>query len=567
MKKRLMLSMLLVLIISLAIITTIFIGIVNSEYLEVTKKNLSENNNIVINLIKGQSDIPYKTQLDGIYKNSETRVTIINKYGKVLYDSEVDLGKLDNHNGRPEVVEARQNGEGSSIRYSKSTKSNMMYVARAYDDSNIVRSSIQLRKILGFEGKYLNYYVTAMFLVIMLTWLFSSRLSKIIIKPINDLQHITSKVAQGELDKRVDISSNDEIGQLGITFNHMADKLQYTLKDSTDKQTRLEAILKSMDSGVIAVDKNYRVIMINPYAKKMFGINKDIIGQNFMDNIRDFEFENIFKKHAEDYSELKILWPKECDLRIKTADIISNGIEIGTVAVVQDITDIKRLENIRSQFVANVSHELKTPLTSIKGFAETLRYVQDDTTKIKFLDIINDEADRLTLLINDILTLSDIENAPEAKMDRIDVNKIILSVLELMKNSALKKKIALINDTVAVPNIIGDSGRFKQMLINLVDNAIKYSENGAKVTIGTDYRDKRCIIWVQDTGVGISEEHISRIFERFYRVDKARSRNQGGTGLGLAIVKHIVMSFDGTISIESKVGEGSKFTVEIPVKE
>lgn len=567
MKKRLMLSMLLMLIVSLVIITTIFVTIVNSEYLEVTKKSLSGNNNIVINLIKGQSKITNNTQLDSIYKNSETRVTVINKYGIVLYDSGVDLEELDNHNKRPEVIEARQKGDGSSIRYSKSTKSNMMYVAKVYGDNNVVRSSIQLRKVIGFEGKYLIYYIIAMIVVIILTWMFASRLSHIIIKPINDLQYITSKVALGELDKRVDISSNDEIGQLGITFNHMADKLQYTLKDSMDKQTRLEAILRSMDSGVIAVDKSYKVIMINPYAKKIFGISKDIIGQNFMDNIRDFEFENIFKNRAEDYSELKILWPKERDLRIKTADIISNGIDIGTVAVVQDVTDIKRLENIRSQFVANVSHELKTPLTSIKGFAETLRYVQDDATKIKFLDIIDDEADRLALLINDILTLSDIENTAEAKMDVIDINKIILNVLELMKNSASKKKIELINDAVEVPNLIGDSDRFKQMLINLVDNAIKYSENGAKVIVGTDYRDTKCIIWVQDTGVGISEEHISRVFERFYRVDKARSRNQGGTGLGLAIVKHIVMCFDGTISIESKVGEGSKFTVEIPVKE
>lgn len=559
--------MLITLIISLIMITTIFVTIVNSEYLEVTKRNLRENNNILINILKVQTNGSNYIKLENIYKNSEFRVTVIDRSGNVLYDSRIDLEQLDNHNKRQEIVEARQKGEGSSIRYSDSTKSNMMYVATLYGDSYIVRSSVPLRKILGFEGKYLVYYIIAMLIVILMTGLFSSKLSNRIVKPINDLQYITSKVALGELDNRVNIVSNDEIGQLGVTFNHMAEKLQLTLKDSTDKQTSLEAILKSMDSGVIAVDKSYKVIMINPYAKEMFGINKDIIGQNFMDNIRDFEFENIFKNRAEEYSEIKILWPKERNLRIKTADLISNGLEIGTVAVVQDVTTIKKLENMRSQFVANVSHELKTPLTSIKGFAETLRYVQDDATKIKFLDIINDEADRLTRLINDILTLSDIENTSEAKNEKIDVNKVISNVFELMKNYAASKKIDLVNNSVIVPNIIGDTDRFKQMLINLVDNAIKYSESGAKVTIGTDYKDDRCILWVQDTGVGISGEHISRLFERFYRVDKARSRNQGGTGLGLAIVKHIVMSFNGTISVESRIREGSKFIVEIPIKE
>jgi len=306
--------------------------------------------------------------------------------------------------------------------------------------------------------------------------------------------------------------------------------------------------------------------MINPYAKEIFGINKDVIGENLLDVIDEYNFENIFKYNLEEYKEIKITWPKERELRIKTADIISEHKLIGTVAVVQDITDIKKLENMRSQFVANVSHELKTPLTSIKGFAETLKYVEDSDTRDKFLDIINDEAERLTRLINDILILSHIEQHREGKLEEFNINEVIEEVYNLMKNIAESKGVNIKIVGENLPTIVGDRDRFKQMIINLVDNGIKYSEKNDKVFIGTELKNNNYIIWVEDTGVGMSKEHLNRIFERFYRIDKARSRSQGGTGLGLAIVKHIVLSFNGNIEVESQLGVGTKFTIYIPLK-
>jgi two-component system phosphate regulon sensor histidine kinase PhoR len=420
------------------------------------------------------------------------------------------------------------------------------------------------QSIISIKSIYLKYYIAVVLVSILISVLVALRLSQSIIKPIEDLKFITSKIASGELYRRVNIIKNDEIGQLGITFNNMAYKLQVTLKNALDNQNELEAILKSMDSGVIAIDKNYNVIMINPYAKTIFGISRDIIGEKLMYNIRDFELEDIFKDTKEEYREIKIFWPKQRELRIRTADIISDNEKIGVVAVVQDITDIKKLENMRSQFVANVSHELKTPLTSIKGFAETLKYVDDTINRDKFLNIINDETDRLTRLINDILTLSQIENSIEKKLEEVRVNDIIKDVICLMRTSAEKKNIKLLIEEEYIPNLLGDGDRFKQMLINLVDNAIKYSDKDASVKIGVKNEENACILWVEDTGVGIPEKHIGRLFERFYRVDKARSRSQGGTGLGLAIVKHIVKGFNGTITVESKVGKGSKFIVKIP---
>lgn len=566
MKKKLMLSMLATLIFGMLIITTLFIFIENYQYKENIKEILKANNDIIINVLKNENISNKQAFFKENFKNEAVRETFIDRNGKVLSDSIANPEDMDNHNSRKEVQDARKYGDGYSVRHSFTLGQDTVYFATVFGDGYVVRSSVTIQAIRGIEGKYSKYYLAIIIISIILSIIFASKLSHSIVRPIRNLEFTTSRIAQGELYRRVNIYSNNEIGQLGKTFNNMADKLQETIKDSLDKQNKLEAILRSMDSGVIAIDKNSKVIMINPYAKRIFAINKDIIGEKLMDNIRDFEFEDIFNNINDEYRELKILWPKERELRVRTADIIRGKEKIGTVAVVNDITDIKRLENMRSQFVANVSHELKTPLTSIKGFAETLKYVDDPVNREKFLDIINDEADRLTRLINDILTLSNIENEIDEKVEEIKVNDIVKDVYYLMKNTADKKNIRLFTAVEDVPNLLGNSDRFKQMIINLVDNAIKYTDHNGTVKVGTKYENKECIIWVEDTGVGIPKEHIGRLFERFYRVDKARSRVQGGTGLGLAIVKHIVMAFNGIIEVESEVNKGSKFVVKIPCK-
>jgi two-component system phosphate regulon sensor histidine kinase PhoR len=540
--------------------------IIENQYTQTIKSNLEDNNHFVINVLNRNEtldkDLFFKENLIKL----KVRVTYIDKEGNVIVDSLADKDTLNNHNDRPEVIEARKNSVGFSLRYSNSLKKNMIYVATEFNGGYVVRSSMAVDIIDNIEEKYMQYYIITLICVVIAAAFVSSRLSHAIVKPIKDLQYITSQVANGDLDKRIKTYARDEIGELAISFNNMADKLQVSLKEITEKQNRLEAILKSMDSGVIAIDRNSKVIMINPYAKQIFGIDKDIIGLNLMDIIRDFELENIFKHTSKGYNEIKLYWPKERELRVKTADIINEMEIIGTVAVVQDITDIKRLENMRSQFIANVSHELKTPLTSIRGFSETLKYVDEPEQRDKFLDIINDESERLTRLINDILTLSSIEQHRESKNEVIDINEVTQDVYNLMKNTSDVKNIELRISNSEMPNIKGDRDKFKQAIINLVDNAIKYSEAGDKVIIRTETKDNSCIIWIEDTGVGMSKEHLNRIFERFYRVDKARSRAQGGTGLGLAIVKHIVLNFNGTINVESELGKGTKFTIIIPIE-
>lgn len=562
MKKKILITVIIAILFALIVISSSFIAIVNYRYIDSSKETLKFYNDLI-----KYSDLSKIENLKELVKADEeakqVRITYILPDGTVVYDTNVDKSTLENHNNREEVKEAEEKGEGSAVRYSTTLKKTLVYYATKLNDGSIIRTSIAIENTKVFKDGLLKYYLIILAIVISISIIISLKLIRVILEPVREMEFITSRIARGELNRRVKILSNDELGTLGKTFNNMADQLQGKINEVLDKQNRLEAILQSMDSGVIAVDRKHNVIMMNHYSKKIFGIKKDIIGEPLMDHIRDFELDLLFEKKDVRVHEIKIIWPKESILRIRTADII-NGLDyIGTVAVLQDITDIRRLENIRSQFVANVSHELKTPLTSIKGFAETLKYVKDDENRERFLNIINDEAERLTRLINDILTLSNIEQKADVFKEEFFPNDVIDDVFILMNNLIEDKKIKLEFENNNTKYLYGSRDGFKQMLINLIENAIKYSEEGDKVTFRSYNLDSKLVIEVEDTGCGIPESEIPRIFERFYRVDKARSRAKGGTGLGLAIVKHIVKNFNGDITVNSVLGKGSNFIVKI----
>lgn len=565
MKKRLLINIVGTIFFTLILVTVLFVSIVNYQYEENVKSDLKVNNGYVEKIMSSKEVNDFGKLLNNVYINSDIELIVLNNQNQIIFSNIQDKSKVD-ISKMYEIDKAKTYGDSYTIRFNNTDNKNVIYYATNKKNSYTVISS----EVLSLSGviavKYIEYYIFMVIIAMMLSIYFGLRMSNSIILPIKNLEFTTSLVAKGELKRRVLIESDDELGHLSKTFNKMAEQLQLTMQDALEKQMKMEAILKSMESGVIAVDRNNKVIMINPYAEVLFGIEKDIIGKNFIENIRDFEFEEVFKSKSNEYKELKILWPKERILRIKTADIISDKKHIGTVAVVQDITDIKKLENMRSQFVANVSHELKTPLTSIKGFAETLKYVKDEEKRIQFLDIIDEEVERLTRLINDILTLSDIEVHKTMKKENFYVDEVLNNIFNLMKNTADSKNIKLEIVENSHTKLIGEKDMFKQMVLNLVDNAIKYSEVNDTVSFGAKTEKNLCVIWIKDTGMGISKEHIARLFERFYRVDKARSRAKGGTGLGLAIVKHIVMNFSGTINVESEIGEGSKFIIKIPLE-
>lgn len=557
MKKKIITLVVITVIFALVIVTSCFIGLVNISTIKDAKETLAIYNECV-----ARED--YKdSKLLSLYKFKDNlvRFTVINKEGEVIFDNEIT--KLDNHNNRQEIIDAFKNGSGSSVRYSASLSTSMVYVATKIDDNTVIRSSVPVNNIRVFTSVTLKYYIAIILLVFVLSLFLAVKLVKIIVYPINELQKVTSKIENGDLNKRAIIYNYDEIGFLAQTFNNIADQLEIRIIDSLDKKNKLEAILESMESGVIAIDNNENIILINSYSQKLFDLKEDNIGKKISDCIIDYDLINFIREIPEiGTKEIKLFHPIERELRVKKSPIINYlNNSIGIVITVQDITDIKRLENMRSEFVANVSHELKTPLTSIKGFSETLRYVDDSETKNKFLDIIDKESERLTNLINDILILSNIENIHKMESEYFNPGDVIENVLDMVKSQAYKKSIIIKYNDCFNSEILGSKDKFHQLAVNLIENAIKYSNENGIVKIDLTLEEQYFVFKVKDNGIGIPKNDIPRIFERFYRVDKSRSTR--GTGLGLAIVKHIVKLFNGEISVKSKVGIGSTFTVKI----
>lgn len=418
------------------------------------------------------------------------------------------------------------------------------------------------------EGLVVNYYpyiLTALVAVVIMSFIIALRLAHFLMEPVEDLIKATSQIASGELSSRVKVSRDAELGVLASNFNNMADRLENTILDTFEKQNQLEAILTSMNSGVIACDKNGKIIIFNDFSKRIFGVFNDSIGKNIREVIKNINLDELLTVKSE-FSELEIGKGDPKYIRYKTTELTGDNTSgNGKVVVLSDVTDLKKLESMRTQFVANVSHELKTPLTSIKGFSETLRDVHDEKIKHKFLDIIDAESERLRRLIDDILSLSSIENTMEIGSEIVDAVQITMDTCSLVEKQAKDKNIDFGLVIKGNPRFIGDIDKYKQLVINLVDNAIKYTEPYGKVKVRLEETPANMVLIVSDTGVGISEEHIPRLFERFYRVDKSRDRAKGGTGLGLAIVKHIVIGFDGEIYVNSEIGKGTTFTVTIPI--
>lgn len=556
MKKRIITSVVITVIFALIIVTSSFIILVNINTINDAKEALSIYNVCFSKGYYTSEDLStYK------FKGNSVRFTVVNKDGEVIFDNETS--DLENHKDRQEIIDAFNNGTGSSVRFSKTLSINMVYYATKINDDMVIRSSVPISNIKVFTSGMLKYYVAIVIGVFLLSLALAVKLVKIIVYPIKELEKVTAKIANGNLNKRALIGNYDEIGLLAQTFNNMADQLETKINDSLDKQNKLEAILESMESGVIAVDNNEKIILSNPYSKKLFDLQGDVIGKRISSCIIDYDLINFIREVPDMGSrEIRLLHPVEREIRVKKAPIISGSkSQIGIVIALQDITDIKRLENMRSEFVANVSHELKTPLTSIKGFSETLRYVDDSETKNKFLNIIDKEAERLTNLINDILVLSNIENLHKLDNSNFNPREVIENIIDIVRKQADKKqiKIEFINEFDS--EIIGSKDKFHQLALNLIENAIKYSNENGNVKILITSNNGYFIFKVIDNGIGIPKNDIPRIFERFYRVDKSRSTK--GTGLGLAIVKHIVKLFNGDITVDSEVGVGSTFTVRI----
>ncbi|MCD4779005.1 MAG: cell wall metabolism sensor histidine kinase WalK [Candidatus Omnitrophica bacterium] len=519
----------------------------------------------------------YDKMADKVSQFLGLRVTFIDEQGIVLGDSEVlinDLNKMDNHLFRPEVQEALRKGLGESRRFSTTIQTDMLYMAYFFDNPEnniIVRLAIPLSEIDLISQQLNKTLVWAVFSAFLLASLIGFLFSIVIARPVRKVADIALSISRGDYSRRINISSNDELEELGDAINHMSEQIKERIDEIISNKSRFEAILLSMLDGVMVIDQNGKIILMNSALKKILRVEEDPLDKNPLEVIRNIEIQDIAdlvirSQKGIESRELKILPPVSKTLLVHAAPVIRQDIHDGAVVVFHDITELRRLENIRRDFVANVSHELRTPITNIKGFAETLLdgALDDGEHARDFMKIIHEDANRLAQLVEDLLNLSKIESG-KAEIEstpisvRDVINRVVKGMREQAKHQQVKIKVLL---PKIIPNIMGDEGGIGQVLINLIENAVKYNKKNGTVTVKVSVLPEQGVLQISvvDEGIGIPEKDLLRVFERFYRVDKARSRKLGGTGLGLSIAKHIVQIHGGDIHVESQLDHGSTFT-------
>lgn len=397
-------------------------------------------------------------------------------------------------------------------------------------------------------------------------------LNRAITNPLRDLLVMVRRLQQREFGRKVLVQSTDEIGQLGKAFNELSETLEDVFFTISDREGTLDTVLSSMDDGVVAVDMRREVILANKAAADLFHLDsREMLGKNQFEATRSEELSRLLEKtmDAKDSftQEMRLRPGSERTIAVTSSPLEDQHGKIqGAVAVMRDVTSLRHLEQMRQEFVANVSHELRTPLTSIKGFVETLinTDLEDKQVAARFLGIIDAETDHMIALINDLLDLSRIESGKQPlKRDPVDMKKVFDETVLLLQSKADAKKVSIANNIYSPVIVEGDEKLLKQVALNLVDNGVKYNTEGGRVIIEAEQGLDSVEFIVSDTGLGIATEHLDRVFERFYRVDKGRARHMGGTGLGLAITKHIIDKHKGTIAVESRVGKGTKIRITL----
>jgi two-component system phosphate regulon sensor histidine kinase PhoR len=397
-------------------------------------------------------------------------------------------------------------------------------------------------------------------------------LNRAITAPLQDLLVAVRRLQEREFGRKVLVQRTDEIGQLGKAFNELSETLEELFSTVSDRESTLDTVLSSMDDGVIAVNMRREVILANRAAADLFQHEVvEMMGRNQFEATRNEELSRLLEKTMDDRvsfsQEVRLRPGSERTLAVTCSPLEDQRGRIqGAVAVMRDVTSLRHLEQMRQEFVANVSHELRTPLTSIKGFSETLlnSNFEDKALSERFLKIINDETDRMIALINDLLDLSRIESGKQPlKKEPVDMKRVFEDTVLMLQGKADEKGITLENNVYTSAIVEGDEKLLKQVALNLVDNGVKYTPEGGKVWIEAEQGLDSIEFIIGDTGLGIASEHLDRLFERFYRVDKGRARHMGGTGLGLAIVKHIIDKHKGTIAVESRVGKGTKIRITL----
>jgi len=552
-------------------------------FLDQTTTDLKARAAILEKQIKGLLSPLGSETIDAICKEagrlSATRITVILADGTVIGDSRETPRLMDNHAGRPEVITALAGQTGQSLRFSKTLMQRMLYVALPIRDAQgivaVLRTALPATtvetEIRSLQLKIALGGCIIALLAAGISWVISRRISR----PIEQMKKSAEQFAGGDLSHRLTSPATEEMAGLADAMNQMAAQLDNRIKTIVSQRNKLETVLASMLEGVIAVDSEERIVSINRAAAHLFEEEPaNCRNKSIQEVIRSPALQQFIRgalnspKPAEE--DITVYQKKERVIAAKSSPLLDAGEQqIGTLVVFNDVTQLRRLENMRRDFVANVSHEIRTPLTAIKGFVETLQQgrVDEAEEEKRFLGIIQKHVDRLNSIVEDLLTLSRIELEDEQKEINAEAVKIIevfQAAIQLCRLKAEEKKIRIDLDCEKGTTAVLDPALIEQAVVNLLDNALKYSEPQSTILLKSHRQNSEVVISVRDHGIGIAQKHLPRIFERFYRVDKARSRNLGGTGLGLAIVKHIAQAHGGYVSVESELGEGSRFSLHLP---
>jgi two-component system phosphate regulon sensor histidine kinase PhoR len=550
---------------------------VEGDFRENIEADLASQARMVENLVQplvgeGAATATFDELAKQLGAQTDTRITIIAPDGIVLGDSEADPATMDNHLNRPEVQEAIRLGQGESERRSATLGTEFTYVATRITVDDALAGIVRVARPTAAVDSALSVITRSILIAVVITAAVAAGLSlaigSTVMRPLGRLAQAARSIASGNLAERVRPRPSGEVGELADAFNHMAESLQELVAAASQERERLIATLNSSVDAVLAVDSEGRITFANQAAERLFERSQgDLVGKPFAWALPDEEVMEALRASREEgrREDRLIERANRQYFRVITTPIIGGG-EWMALVVFHDLSDVRRVEQVRRDFVANVSHELRTPLASIKSVIETLAggALEDEAAARDFLSRADTEVDRLVQIVEELLELSRIESGelPMAQ-EPVEMASVVADAVERLRPQAEKQGLSLSVDVAAdLPPIIGDAERLARVVVNLLQNAVKFTPAGGSVQVSARLAESDVTVKVSDTGVGIAPEDLPRIFERFYKSDRARA--SGGTGLGLAVVKHIVEAHGGTVSVESEPGRGSTFSFSIP---
>ncbi|PKN39365.1 MAG: hypothetical protein CVU62_04005 [Deltaproteobacteria bacterium HGW-Deltaproteobacteria-2] len=529
-------------------------------------------------LIDLSSPRKISNQLEQVAKISNSRVTLIDAQGNVFADSEKDIANLENHFNRPELQEARLRGKGKSVRFSNSLGIDMLYVAVTIKDgartTGYVRLARPLHDVQNVIDKVYQYILLSLFIVAIISLMIALFFSYRLAAPIRSMEKFTERLRQGEQVGTIILDTADETKTLADNINFLVEELKNKIRTANEEKSKLMTAFTSINEGVLIINEQNIIEFVSPVLNNMLAVQyDDVYGKTLMEAFRNIDLQKSFLEFKEAHTnvsrEITMGTVEPIILSVSISTVHGHPDEEKTMIVFHDVTRLKKLEQIRVDFVANVTHEIKTPLTAIIGYLDTIKdgAINNIEETKRFIDVILKQAERLNRLVEDLLTISNIEmKETKLNFESVSLNAALTNVISLVEAKAKLKNITIQNDVSEnIAQIKADKDKLTQIFVNVLDNAVKFTPESGTVVIKTDEAGAYTVVSISDTGIGVPKDEIQRLGERFYRVDRSRSRDLGGTGLGLSIVKHLMIAHEGKMEIESQLGRGTKVSLFFPI--